>query len=146
MKSQDDVGSKFFSKILELIYPLHPLLSLLRGQTCPSSGHKICSRLGFPGSSDGLESACNAGDPGSISEWKRSPAEGIGYLLRYSWVSWMAQLVKHPPAMQEARFLGGEDPLEEGMATHSCMLAWKIPMDRKARQSMGLQSQAWLSR
>ena len=44
----------------------------------------------------------------------------------------MAQLVKNPPAMQETwvQFLGWEDPLEEGMATHSSILAWRIPMDR----------------
>ena len=41
----------------------------------------------------------------------------------------MAQLVKNPPAMQEAwvRSLGQEDPPEEGMDTHSCILAWRIP-------------------
>ena len=43
--------------------------------------------------------------------------------------------------MQETQVqsLGWEDSLEEGMATHSSILAWKIPMDRKAWQSMGLQ-------
>ena len=46
----------------------------------------------------------------------------------------MAQMVKNPPAMQETwvRSLGWEDPLEEGMATHSSILAWRIPMDRGA--------------
>ena len=46
----------------------------------------------------------------------------------------VAQTVKNPPAMQEAqvRPLGQEDPLEEGMATHSNILAWRIPMDRGA--------------
>ena len=46
----------------------------------------------------------------------------------------MAQTVKSLPAMQETgvRSLGLEDPLEEGMATHSSILAWKIPMDRGA--------------
>ena len=41
----------------------------------------------------------------------------------------MAQLIKNPPAMQETlvHFLGWEDPLEEEMATHSSILAWKIP-------------------
>ena len=48
----------------------------------------------FPGGSDGEESACDAGDLGSI--------------------------------------LGWEDPLEEGMAIHSSILAWRIPMDRGA--------------
>ena len=43
--------------------------------------------------------------------------------------SLVAQLVKKPPAMQETpvRFLGWKDPLEEGMATHSNILAWRIP-------------------
>ena len=48
--------------------------------------------------------------------------------------SLVAQLVKKPPAMQETliRFLGWEDPLEEGMSTQSSILAWRIPMDREA--------------
>ena len=43
--------------------------------------------------------------------------------------SLIAQLVKNPPAMQEtlAQFLGWEDPLEKGKATHSSILAWRIP-------------------
>ena len=46
----------------------------------------------------------------------------------------MAQLVKNLPAMQETWVpsLGWEDRLEEGMATHSSILAWRIPMDREA--------------
>ena len=49
----------------------------------------------------------------------RSPGEGIGYPLQYSWASLVVQLVKNPPAMQEAwaRSLGWEDPLEKGTAT-----------------------------
>ena len=52
--------------------------------------------------------------------------------------SLVVQLVKNPPAMQETlvRFLGREDPLEEGMATHSSILAWRIPMDRGAWQAI----------
>ena len=48
--------------------------------------------------------------------------------------SLVAQLVKNPPAMQEilVRFLGWEDPLEKGMATHPSILAWRTPMDRGA--------------
>ena len=44
-------------------------------------------------------------------------------------VSLIAQLVKNPPAIQETlvQFLGWEDPLEEGKATHSSILAWRIP-------------------
>ena len=46
----------------------------------------------------------------------------------------MAQLVKNPPAVWETwvRYLGWGDPLEEGMAIHSSILAWRIPMDRGA--------------
>ena len=46
----------------------------------------------------------------------------------------VAQLVKNPPAMWETWVpsLGWEDLLEEGMATHSSILAWRIPMDRGA--------------
>ena len=68
----------------------------------------------------------------------RSPGEGIGYSLQYSWASLVVQLVKNPPAMQEAwaRSLGWEDPLEKGTATHSSILAWRIPW---TVWSMGLQ-------
>ena len=61
--------------------------------------------------------------------WERSPGEGIGYPLQYSWASLEAQLVKNPPAMWETwiRSLGWEDPLEKGTATHSSILAWRIP-------------------
>ena len=46
--------------------------------------------------------------------------------------SWVFQMVKNMPAMQETwvQSLGQEDPLEKGTATHSSILAWKIPMDR----------------
>ena len=49
-------------------------------------------------------------------------------------VSLVAQTVKNLPAMQETqvRSLGQEDPLEKGMATHSSILAWRIPVDRGA--------------
>ena len=56
---------------------------------------------GFPDSSAGKESACDAGDPASIPGSRRSAGEGIGYPLQYSWASLVAQLVKNPPAMQE---------------------------------------------
>ena len=63
-----------------------------------------------------------------------SPGEGIGYPLQYSWVSLVAQMVKNHSAMQETwvRSLGWEDLLEEGMAIHSRILAWRILMDRGA--------------
>jgi len=53
-------------------------------------------------------------------------------IISYSCASLVAQLVMNPPAMQETwvQYLGWQDPLEEGMATHSRILSWKIPMDR----------------
>ena len=62
------------------------------------------------------------------------PGEEIGYPLQYSWASLVVQMAKNLPAMWETwvRSLGWEDPLEEGMATHYSILAWRIPMDRGA--------------
>ena len=84
---------------------------------------------GFPDSSVGKESACNAGDPGLIPESGRSSGEGLGYPLQYSWASLAAQLVKNPSAVLETwvQSLGWEDLLEKGKATHSSILAWGIP-------------------
>ena len=50
------------------------------------------------------------------------------------WASLVAQTVKNPPAMRETWVpsLGWEDSLEKGMATHSSILAWRIPMDGEA--------------
>ena len=56
-------------------------------------------QVGFPGSSAGKESACNAEDPGSIPGLERSAGEGIGYPLQYFRASLVAQLVKNLPAM-----------------------------------------------
>ena len=74
---------------------------------------------------------------GLIPESERSPGEGVGYPLQYSWASLVVQMVKNPPVMQEtwARSLGWEDPLEEGMGTHSSVLAQKIPVDTGAWQA-----------
>ena len=60
-------------------------------------------------------------------------------LLVYRNASLVAQSVKNPPAMQETwvQCLSWEDTLEEGMATHSSILAWRIPMDREAWQATG---------
>ena len=58
----------------------------------------------FPHSSADKESACNAGDPGLIPGSERSPGEGIGYPLQYSWTSLVAQLVENPSAMWETGF------------------------------------------
>ena len=64
------------------------------------------------GRSAGKESICNAGDPSLIPELGRSPGEGIGYPLQYSWASLVAQLLKNLPAMRE---------------TWVRSLGWKIP-------------------
>ena len=110
--------------------------------TLPEPGISCCGQLGcqsliiiqpsslggLPRSSSGKETNCNAGNPGSIPGSGRSPGEGIGYPLQDSWVSLVAELVKTLPAMWETwvRSLGQEDPLEEGTATNSGVLAWRI--------------------
>ena len=83
--------------------------------------------MGFPDSSAGKESALNAGDHSSIPGSGRSPGEGKGYSLQYSWASLVAQTIKISPAMRKTwiQSLDWEDPLEEGS-----ILAWRIPMDR----------------
>ena len=85
--------------------------------------------LGFPDSSVGKESTCNAGDLGLIPGSRRSAREGIGYPLQYSWASLVAQLGKTMPAMRETwvQSLGWGECLEKGKATHSSILAWRIP-------------------
>src|SRR5574341_832378 len=94
--------------------------------------------LCFPGSSVGKEYACNVGDPGLIPGSGRSAGEGIGYPLQYSWTFLVAQLVKNLPAVWETwvQSLGWKDTLEKGKATHSSILAYRIPW---TVQSMGSQ-------
>ena len=115
-----------------------------------------CFKQGFTDSSVGKESTCNTGDPSLIPGLQRSPEEGIGYPLQYSWASLVVQMVKNLPSLQEpwVLSLAWEDLLEEGMATHSSILAWTeeyscldrgvfwtpvflpgIPMDRGAWQA-----------
>ena len=90
----------------------------------------------FPGS-DGKESACKARDPSSIPDSGRFPGEGIGHPLPHSWASLVAQRSKRLPAVWETwvQSLGQEDLLEKEMATHSSILAWRIPMDIGAWQA-----------
>ena len=57
--------------------------------------------MGFPGSSAGKESACDAGDLGLIPGSGSSPGEGTDYPLQYSWASLVDQVVKNPPTMWE---------------------------------------------
>ena len=94
-------------------------------------------------------------DTGSIRESGRSPGRGHSNPFQNSWAS-LAQMVDNLPAMWEnwVRSLCWEDPLEEGMAVHSSMLAWRIPrflrfsLDRGARWATvhGVaKSWTWLS-
>ena len=85
--------------------------------------------LDFPHTSVRKEYACNAGDPGQIPGLRRSPGEGIGYPLQYSWAFQVAQLVKNPAAMWETwvQPQGWEDLRQKGKATHFSILAWRIP-------------------
>ena len=67
----------------------------------------------------------------------------MGYPLWYFGASLVAQMVKNPPTMQETwvQSPGWEDPLEEGTATHSRILAWRIPMERGAWWAVAHRSQ-----
>ena len=97
-------------------------------------------------SSIGKESAFSARDPSSIARLGRSAGEGTGYPLQCPWASLVAQLAKNLPAMWETWVLSldWEDPLEKGKATHSSILAWRIPW---TVQSMGSQrvGQYWVT-
>ena len=97
----------------------------------------------LPDSSAAKESTCHAGDPGSIPGSGRSPAEGIGYPLQYSWASLVAQLVKNLPAMWEiwVQSLDWEDPLEKGTAIHSNILAWRIAWTEEPGRLQSIGSQ-----
>ena len=67
----------------------------------------------------------------------------LNWSIVYFWASLVAQMVKNLPAMRETwdRSLGWKDPLEEGLATHSSILPWRIPWPEEpgGLQSMGLQ-------
>ena len=125
----------------------------------------------------GKASACNAGDLGSIPGLGRSPGEGNGNPLQYSWLensmdrgawwatihgvaksrtrlsdftfklwsraSLVAQRLKRLPGMWETwvRSLGWEDPLEKEIATHSSILAWRIPWREEPGRVQSMRSQ-----
>ena len=114
--------------------------------------------------------SCNAGGPGSIPGSGRSPGEGIGYPLQYSWASLVAQLVKNLPAVCKIWFDHGlgrfpgegkgyplqysglysprgckqldttERLLEKAMAPHSSTLAWKIPWREEPGRLQSMRS------
>ena len=89
---------------------------------------------GFPGGSAGKESACNVGDPGLIPEWGRSPRGGHSNPLQYSClenlldrVAWRATVHGVAKSRTRLKRLGMHHALEKEMATHSSLLAWRIP-------------------
>ena len=73
-------------------------------------------------------------DTGHSRKGRMERTERVALTYVHQQASRVAQLVKNPPAVQGTwvQSLGWEDPLEEGMATHSSSLAWRIPMDRGA--------------
>ena len=103
----------------------------------PGSGRSTGKGIGYPlqyswaslYGSAGKESACNAGDHGSIPGSERSTEKGIGYPLQYSSASLVAQLVTNLPAVEETwvQSLAWEDPVEKGKATHNSILVWRSP-------------------
>ena len=104
---------------------------------------------GFLGSSAGKESACNAGDPRVIPGSGRSPGEGWATHSSNSGLPCcLSQTAENLPAMQTwVRYLGWEAPLEDGVATHCIVLAWRIPLDGRAWWATvhGVtKSRAWL--
>ena len=80
-------------------------LSITNSRSLLKDGDRLPTAvfLGFPGGSDGKESACSAGNLGSIPRSGRSPGGGHGNPLQYSWASLVAQKVKNPPAMQKTQ-------------------------------------------
>ena len=106
-----------------------PLNECMRiGDIILNYGGRLVKKV-FPDSSVGQESTFNPGDRVSIPGLGRSTGEATGYPLQYSWASLVAQLVNNLPAVREIRVqsLDWEDPLEKGKATHSSILAWRIP-------------------
>ena len=92
---------------------------------------------GFPSGSDGKESAYNVGDPGSIPGLERPPGEGNGNPLQYSclenpigrgaWSAAVHGVAKSQTRLSDFTFTVHLQELEKEMATHSSVLAWRIP-------------------
>ena len=101
----------------------------------PAFSKKIMSHTKKIGMNDSNEEENN----------NKSRLTGMGVLLKYVTIraSLVAQTVKNMPTMQDTtvRFLGWENPLEKGMATHSSILAWRIPWTEEpgGLQSIGSQ-------
>ena len=113
-------------------------------ETCEEQEIAICSQeKGFPGSSAGKESSCQCRSPWFDFWVGKSPGEGIGYPPQYSWASLVSHMKKNLPAMWETwvRSLSWEDSLEEGVATHCSIPAWRIPWTEEPGRSQSLGSQ-----
>ena len=105
-----------------------PGIFLAFGEHHLTYASQVALPLSFPHSSIGKESTCNAGDPSSIPGLGRSPWRR-DRLPTPVFLGFPCQLVKNLPAMLETWVLslGWEDTQEKGMATHSSILAWRIP-------------------
>ena len=100
-------------------------------------GFFFLALLGFPSGSDGKESTCNAGDLGSVPELGRYPGEGNGNPLQYSclensmdggaWWAAVHGVAKSWTRLSNFTFTFHFHALEKEMATHSSVLAWRIP-------------------
>ena len=93
--------------------------------------------VGFPGGSDGKESACNAGDPGSIPGSGRSPGEGNGYPLQYSYLG-------NPPWTEEP---GGLQSMGSQRVRHDwATFTHQLPCRKLQKHSCQLLLQDWAPR
>ena len=105
----------------------------------------VPKHFGLPSSLPDEQGPCRAVGEGIHTSWClfQDLVKGLRVNLSNSWASQVAQMVKNLPAKRETwvQVLGREDPLEEGMATHSRILAWRIPRTEgpMGRQSRGLQ-------
>ena len=79
--------------------------------------------MGFPHSSVGKESTCNAEDPSSLPGSRRSAGEGIGYPLQYSWSSLVTQIVKNQPAMQK-KWSESRSVTSDSLQAHGLYIPW----------------------
>ena len=92
-------------------------------------GRSPGERKGYPLQYSGLENSMDCLVLGVTKSQTRLSNFHFHFFSLYSWASLVTQLVKNPPAMWETwvSSLGWEDPLEKGKATHSSILAWRIP-------------------
>ena len=128
------MGSARYNSQPNFIFDSYRLQTELSSSCCRNKYSIFTSTWtrGFPHSSAGKESTCNAGDPSLISGSGRSAGEGIGYQLQCSWVSLVAQSVKNLPAMWETWV----QSLGEGKG---CPLQYSWPGEFHGLQSMGSQ-------